>query len=150
MPAPIGNEYYKIRSKDGRGKIYETPEQLVEQANEYFQFCLDTPHKEEIAYHFQGSVITGDLNKMRAFSIEGLCNYLDITRKTFLNYKENKDLLQVITRIQEIIDMQQFEGAVSGFLNANLIARKLGLTEKTETNLKGKIDIEQITGMVIK
>lgn len=144
MPAPIGNEYYKIRSKDGRGKIYETPEQLVEQANEYFQFCLDTPHKEEVAYHFQGSVITGDLNKMRAFSIEGLCNYLDITKNTFLNYEKNEDFLHVIIRIREVIEMQQFEGAVAGFLNANIIARKLGLTEKTETKHSGEIGLPVI------
>ena len=31
--------------------------------------------------------------------------------------------------------MQQFEGAAAGFLNPNIIARKLGLTDKSEVKV---------------
>jgi uncharacterized protein YaaR (DUF327 family) len=149
MPAPIGNEYYKIRSKDGRGRKYETREELVEGINGYIDYCLTNPHQEQVSYHFQGIVTKDTEEKMRSFSVEGLCVFLEIAKSTFYEYEKIEDFSDIITRTREIIEMQQFEGAVSGFLNANIIARKLGLSEKTETNLKGKIDIEQITGMII-
>lgn len=133
MPAPIGNEYYKIRSKDGRGRKYETREELVEGINGYFDYCLNNPHRGQVSYHFQGIITKDTEEKMRSFSIEGLCVYLEICRTTFLEYEKNEDFTEVITRTREIIEMQQFEGAVSGFLNANLIARKLGLVDKSES-----------------
>jgi len=140
MPAPKGNQYYLIRSKDGREKKY-TPEGLVEVANEYFQWCLDNPLMEEV---IQKRKINRDeeviekyhLSKMRVFSIEGFCNYAQIVINTFKNYEESEDFLTVTTRIREIIDKQQFEGAASGFLNANIISRKLGLADKQEINAK--------------
>lgn len=144
MPAPIGNEYYKIRSKDGRQKEYETVEELVEEINGYFEYSLTNPHYAQVSYHFQGCVTKDTEEKMRAFSIEGLCVYLEISRDTFIRYGKNKDFCEVITRTREIIEMQQFEGAVSGFLNANLIARKLGLTEKTEVKHGGEIGLPVI------
>ena len=72
---------------------------------------------------------------MRAFSIEGFCIFADIARQTFLNYSKEEDFLEVTTRIREIIENQQFDGAASGFLNANIIARKLGLADNQNTNL---------------
>jgi hypothetical protein len=54
-------------------------------------------------------------------------------------YKTNpeyKDFSQVITRIEKIIYNQKFTGAASGFLNPNIIARDLGLTDKVESNNK--------------
>lgn len=140
MAAPKGNQYYLIRSKDGREKKY-SPQGLVKVANEYFQWCIDNPLQEEV---IQKRKISRDeeviekhqLSKMRAFSLEGFCNYAQIVVNTFKNYEEDQDFLIVTTRIREIIDKQQFEGAASGFLNANIIARKLGLTDKQEINTK--------------
>ena len=90
--------------------------------------------------------------KMRPFTIEGLCNYAEIVVNTFRNYEkrevkpdaiegedqeiidlynqETKDFLRVTGVIRQIIENQQFEGAASNFLNANIIARKLGLGDK--------------------
>ncbi len=45
---------------------------------------------------------------------------------------DDKDFLMVIARIEETIETQQFEGACVGAFNANIIARKLGLSDKQE------------------
>jgi len=37
MPAPKGNQFWKARSKSGRGKIFRTPKSLWKAAEEYFQ-----------------------------------------------------------------------------------------------------------------
>ena len=138
MAAPIGNEYYKIRSKDGRDKIY-TPEELLKVANEYFAWCIDNPFHEEVLFHYQGQVTRDKSKKLRPFSIEGFCVFADIARQTFLNYSKDKDFIEVTTRAREIIESQQFAGAASGFLNANIIARKLGLADNSNT----KVIVEQ-------
>ena len=147
MAAPLGNKYYQIRSKDGRNTEY-TPISLLEKANEYFQWCLDNPLKKQELVKYKDSFEFAEVDVMRAFSLEGFCNYADIIRQTFLNYEKRKDFLEVTTHVRQIIDNQQFEGAASGFLSANIIARKLGLADKQSNETK--ISIEQITGMKIK
>ena len=131
MGAPIGNEYYLLRSKDGRDTQY-TPEALIVIANEYFKWCLENPLKEEQIVKYKDYYEKVDVNKMRVFSLQGFCNFADIALQTFLNYekRKEKDFIDVTTRIRGIIENQQFEGAASGFLNPNIIARKLGLAEK--------------------
>lgn len=47
-----------------------------------------------------------------------------------LKKANHKDFLPVITRIEEIIETQQFTGATIGEFNANIIARKLGINDK--------------------
>ena len=138
MAAPEGNEYWKLRTKDGRDKIFDTPEQIVDAANEYFEWIQDNPLKEQLTYHSAGIITQAYGNKMRAMSLEGLCNFLDIHVDTFKLYENRQDFIGVTKRIRQIIDNQQFEGAASGFLNANIIARKLGLTDRTDVTTDGK------------
>lgn len=137
MAAPKGNKYYQIRSKDGRETTY-TPDALLEKANEYFKWCIDTPLMEEQLFHYQGDITKGKASKMRPFSLEGFCNYAEIIRQTFLNYEKREEFLEVTTRIRQIIENQQFEGAAAGLLNPNIIARKLGLVDKKEQKITGE------------
>lgn len=130
MAAPKGNEYYLLRSKDGRDRIFGNAEELITACNEYFEWCVDNP-LIEIDYRGKDAIQV-KLPKMRPFSLEGLCNFIDICLNTFKEYEKREDFLTVTTRVRQIIDSQQFEGAASGFLNANIIARKLGLADKKE------------------
>ena len=135
MAADLGNEYYKLRTKDGRDKIFKTPKSLLEACNSYFNWCVDNPMKEQVAFHNKGEITYGSLNKMRPFTLEGLCNYIDISVKAFKLYEDRQDFIPVTIRVRQIIDNQQFEGAAAGFLNPNIIARKLGLTDKSEVKV---------------
>lgn len=138
---PIGNQFWKLRSKHGRDKIFATPELLIEAASEYFQWCESNPLKET---QFHGKDATKCLvDKMRPFTMEGLCSYLHVNTLYFRDFKKgiadktdklSGDFSQIITHIEETIYNQQFTGSASGFLNPNIIARKLGLTEKSESN----------------
>lgn len=128
MPFETNNEYWKLRSKDGRDKIYKTPQEFAVKANEYFNWCINHPLKEQVVHGKDSNII--ELNKMRAFTIEGLCNFMDMCRRSFDEYGKRNDFLPVYTRIKEIIYTQKFEGAAGGFLNASIIARDLGLVDK--------------------
>lgn len=126
-----GNEYWKIRSKDGRDRIFKKPEELLEACNEYFKWVEENPLKEQQLFAFQGQVTKEDGNKMRIMSLGGLCNFIDIAKSTFQEYEKLPDFSAITTRVRQIIETQQLEGASAGLLNPSIVARKLGLSEKT-------------------
>lgn len=135
MPAPEGNQYWKLRTKHGKDKKY-TVDKLQEESNKYFQWCQDNPLLEETILKYKDSYEKVNLSKMRPFTISGLCNYLDISVETFSKYEKNQDYVVVVTRIRQIIYNQKFEGAAAGFLNPNIIARDLGLVDKKQQEIK--------------
>lgn len=130
MAAPKGNQFWKARSKHGRDKIFKKPENLWNAAEEYFQWVEDNPLKEGKATQFQGEFIHGEVNKMRAMTVQGFCRFVHIDFTTWELYKEREDFIQVTREIENVIYEQKFSGAAADLLNANIIARDLGLAEK--------------------
>lgn len=145
MAAPKGNQFWKLRSKHGRDKLFESPELLWESACEYFEWCDKNPLYEEVIEKVKVNGIGDELRreqmpKMRPYTLHALCLYLDCSTEYLRHFEENnlesEGFMPVITRIREIIYNQKFEGAVSGFFNANIIARDLGLADKKEVEAK--------------
>lgn len=139
MGAPKGNQFWKLRSKHGRDALFESPQLLWEAACEYFEWC-DVNPLIEIDYKGKDAERV-ELPKMRPYTIQGLCLYLDCNTAYFRQFKHkdekiNKDFSTIITRIEETIFTQKFTGAASGFLNPNIIARDLGLVDKKEVDKK--------------
>lgn len=130
-----GNKFWQIRAKHGRDKLFASPQLLWEAACEYFDWCDNNPLKEAKAFAFQGTVTIESLDKLRAYTLDGLCLYLDCSSSYFRAFKSaesiNKaDFLTVIDKIEKTIYNQKFTGAAADLLNANIIARDLGLTDK--------------------
>jgi len=137
MAAPKGNQFWKLRSKHGRNKLFSTPQLLWEAACEYFEWCEENPLKEEKGFAFQGIVTKTTFNKMRAMTLSQLCFYLNCNEAYFRTFKaqlreEDKDFNTVIHDIEQTIYNQKFQGASADLLNANIIARELGLSDKSE------------------
>lgn len=139
MPAPEGNQFWLQRSSHGRKPIFESPDDLWNAACEYFQWAEDNPLKEEKVFHAQGEITRAEINKMRAMTQAGLCLYLDIGMQTYADYRVKEDFSGVTGQIDEVIRDQKFSGAAADLLNANIIARDLGLSDKTEHT--GKIQL---------
>ena len=139
MSAPAGNQFWKERSSHGRKPIFESSEQLWEACEEYFHWVESNPLLAEKAFSFQGEIIKTDIAKMRAMTIGGLCIFLDISEDTWSNYREriedNNDFIGVTSTAERIIKHQKFSGAAADLLNANIIARDLGLTDKVDTTI---------------
>lgn len=136
MAAPVGNEFWKARSSHGRKPVFATPDDLEAACLEYFAWVEDNPLHEAQAFAYQGTVKIEAIAKMRAMTLAGLCIFLDIDRKTWALYAERDDFIPVTTQVDDIIRTQKFAGAAAGLLNANIIARDLGLADKSE--LTGK------------
>lgn len=134
MAAPVGNQFWKARSSHGRRPIFADPDALWAAAVEYFEWVEANPLKEAQAFAYQGKVTVEELPKMRAMTLAGLCLFLDISRDTFIEYREREGFSEVTTRIDDVIRTQKFEGASAGLLNPNIIARDLGLAEKSEVS----------------
>jgi len=146
MGAPKGNQFWKLRAKHGRDTLFSTPELLWESACEYFQWVEDNPLYETKAFAYQGEITTEEIPLMRAMTLSQLCMYLDCSESYFRHFKSTlseskKDFITVIEKIEQTIYIQKFQGASCNLLNANIIARDLGLAEKTDnkTDISGSL-----------
>lgn len=147
MAAPKGNQFWKARSSHGANPTFDDPEKLWDACQQYFKWVADNPLQAAELVKFQGKYKTANLPKMRAMTIGGLCLFVGICQKTWQNYRERVDLLPITTRVDEIIRQQKFEGAAAELLNANIIARDLGLSDKKELFGKdgGPIEYADVT-----
>ncbi|MCK5602031.1 DNA-packaging protein [Candidatus Pacearchaeota archaeon] len=132
MPAPQGNQFWKQRAKSGRDKIFATDDALWEAACEYFEWVEENPLKEQKVFHTNGVITKDDATLMRAMTIDGFCLFVGVCRRTWLEYKGREDFLPIIERIEQVIYEHKFTGAAAGLLNANIIARDLGLRDSKE------------------
>jgi hypothetical protein len=141
MSAPKGNQFWKLRSKHGRDKLFETPELLWEAATEYFNWVDGHPwYKVEAV---KSGDNCGDLIKIplaRPYTLSGFQLYIGASDTFWRKFKadDHKDFVTVISEIEKAIYTQKFEGAAVGAFNANIIARDLGLTEKSVQELTHK------------
>jgi hypothetical protein len=146
MAAPKGNKFWLMRSKHGRDKIFVSSDKLWAACCEYFEWVDENPLYEAKAFSYQGETTISNLPKMRAMTLAGLCLFLDISRAVWNQWKNNpetkQDFLDVITRAEEIMASQKFSGAAADLLNANIIARDLGLTDKKEVTSRSTVKID--------
>lgn len=145
MAAPLGNQFWKARTKHGRDKLFASAELLWEACEEYFQWVEDNPLMEEKGFAFQGIVTKEKFSKMRAMTIDGICLFLDIAQQTWFRWKTEKDFSDVITRAESVIRSQKFAGAAADLLNPNIIARDLGLKDTTHNEHSGSIDLNALS-----
>lgn len=136
MAAPKGNSFWMARSSHGRNPLFSSPEELLDACLEYIQWVEENPLQASELTTYQGKSQLELVPKMRAMTITGLCIFLDITTETWRQYAKKDGFSGVTTRVDEIIRTQKFEGAAGGFLNPNIIARDLGLADRSE--LTGK------------
>ncbi len=135
-----GNSFWKSRSKHGRDKLFETPELLLKSAEEYFDWCDENPweSKKEVISDKGNSVEIKPTQ--RPYSLGGWYHYIGASDSWLRNFKKScsNDFLRVIEEVENYIATQQWEGATVGAFNANIIARTLGLTDKSQTDVTTK------------
>ena len=135
-----GNRFWEVRSSHGAKPKFEKAEDLWSACCEYFEWVEENPLYETKGFAFQGVVTKETFPKMRAMTIAGLCMFLDVGHDTWINWRKSRpDLFEVITRAEAVIFQQKFAGAAADLLNANIIARDLGLAEKQDLNHGGDL-----------
>jgi len=144
MAAPAGNKFWQNRTRHGREKIFASAQLMWAAAEEYFEWCDNNPwiNKEAIKSGDRAGTLI-DIPTQRPYTLSGLCVYIGCNEAYFRTFKaqlpkDEEDFNTVISEIEQVIYTQKFEGAAVGTFNANIIARDLGLKEKSETELSGK------------
>lgn len=152
MAAPVGNQFWKARSSHGRNPIFATPDDLWTACAEYFEWVENNPLYEDKLTSYQGVNTHEPVAKMRAMTVSGLCIFLDIGRSTWDEYRTKDDFLGIVSRVDEIIRTQKFEGASADLLNPSIIARDLGLADKSELTGKdgGPITFTKIERVIVR
>jgi len=126
------NKWWLERSTHGRKPLFKNPEDLEDACNQYFEWADKHPLWENKVAQYQGTVIDMPVAKMRAMTISGMCLYIGMSTDTWKNYKKRDGFLEVTQTAEQVIYDQKFAGASADLLNANIIARDLGLANKTD------------------
>jgi len=135
MSAPKGNQYWKLANNWKKPKSYQ-PDEFLDKAIEYAKWCEDHPLYESKLF---GTGLKGKVSKMRVMTIQGFCCYANINSSTFYEYEKQEAYSKIIRGIRDIFEANALEGAASGLLESNIVARLLGLVDKQErkvTNLE--------------
>ena len=145
MGAPAGNQFWKLRLKHGRNCIIETAKELWENFEEYSDWCENNPLFED---QLIKTKVDRDSEKVDAYSCKKM---RAMTKDSFSlacglsgwevieGYKQRgKDFVEIIMRIEKYIYDQKFTGASAGLLNPNIIARDLGLIDKSNVDFNQK------------
>lgn len=132
-------------------RTFLTPQDFLQAAVEYFEWAIDHPIEEQQIFHNKGDVVRTHVNKVRAFTIKGLCNHLNIPESRFRAYRTRDGFTEALEMVDQIIHTQKFENAAAGLLNANLVSRDLGLAERNELSgpAGGPVQIEETSAREI-
>lgn len=137
----------------GRSRTFETPDDLRDACLEYLEWADHNPLIEEKHFCAQGQIFTAELKKPRAVTIVGLCLFLGVHRHTWQNYRISDEFDLVCDEIEDRMKQYKFENAVAGLMNPTLIARDIGLVEKSSVDLTsgdGTMSPQQLTFNIIK
>lgn len=136
-----GNKFWMKRSKHGRNPIFATPEMLWDACCEYFEWVEENPLNEEKVFSAADGIRYANVVKMRAMTIQGMCFFIGISTETWSQYKQKPDFTDIVREAEAVVYQQKFSGAAADLLNANIIARDLGLRDKTDTVISGNLGI---------
>ena len=132
MAWPKGNKYWKYIDNIGRNKIYEDKDldTFRDKVIDYFKVTSERFWEEQHWVGKDGIEVTK--NHPVPFLKQGIYLHVGINKDTWNNYKKREGFSDIITHAEELIFMQKFEGASTGFFNHNLIAKELGLVDKKD------------------
>ncbi|WP_159522829.1 terminase small subunit [Sunxiuqinia indica] len=136
MGAPKYNEYWKERKKHGRDKLFENPEEIIDLAQNYIEYCTNNPIivKELIKSGPRGGDVV-DIERPRIPSRKGFTVFLGIDGKTLWNYEKDekyKDFFQSFAYVCDLFDSELTDNATTGQANPAIAAMLLGLKQKQD------------------
>lgn len=121
----------------GKPPCFKSPEEMLERAIKYFEWCEENPLNEHKIFAQQGMIIDGEVKRKRAYTQAGLCLFLGISEDTWRNYRDKKpEYFEVTKFITDVIYEEKFVGSAAGLYNQNIIARDLGLKDNSEVDHK--------------
>ena len=111
-------------AKVGRPKIFKSVEEVEEKINAYFKYCED---------------------KDKPYTMSGLAYYLDVDRRTIVNYTKEEEFFSFLKKARDRVQMQLEENALLNKGNPTFtifnLKNNFDWKDKIETNTE---NFEQI------
>ena len=142
-------DYERAGRRLGRGPNAEyRPAELRQRAIDYFEYMRGVVwNRIEV---LKGGFTAGMLYEVPTscpLDLKGFLAFAGFGMRRWERYKADEAYQDVCEWVEMIIEVQNFEGAAVGAYNANLIARRHRIADKTETTVAAPP--AQITGMKI-
>lgn len=133
MAAPIGNKFAENNS--GKPKKFKTPEEMQVAIDSYFKECGE---RVTLVYDGKKKTVVEVPNPI-PYTVEGLCNVLDITRQTLLNYENNSEYEEYFdivkkakAKIQQNLVERGLEGSANPAVAIFIMKNNYGYTDRQE------------------
>ena len=112
--------------KGGAPRKYQ-PEELIVKVTEYFEYVEEANKERKLMDE-----------KLKPYTITGLCNHLDTTRETWNEYSKKPEYSDSIKKAKQIVEQYAEEGLLNGTLSTigtifNL-KNNFGWVDKIEVN----------------
>lgn len=133
-----GNQIWQLRKYVCGGDAKYSAEELLEKAAEYLQQLKDNPLVTvETKLGRDGEPVDYEIKHIRAPSLWGFYVHTFINSSMWVNYyKTCEATKKAADFIEDCFRSIKYEGGVANVFNPMLIARDLGLTEKSEVTGK--------------
>lgn len=125
-----------VMANRGKPPVIESPEQFEELALSYIEWVENNPVEKTITASFQGVISYEKVPHSRPMTQYGLAAHMGIGLSTLKDYGQKEDYSAIFKRICAIMTAHNVDGASSGDMNGNIIARIEGLAEKQEVQSK--------------
>lgn len=139
MAAPKGNEYWRNRIRTGPPRRFETPADLAQAFNDYFEDLESSPLTEAVLIKVKEGlnekVKTFKRPLPRCMTLQGFCAFTGLASSALYEYETREGYKEIVAQAREVMFGQKIEGAAAGLFNPSIIARELGLTDKTEQTI---------------
>ncbi len=140
-----GNQLWRLASNQGRPRSFASPAEMWERAVAYFEWVDSRPLIEEKVFNNQGDITRAQIGKMRAMTLRGMFVHMGIGSATWSKYKHDAEYSNIAEQIESVIFEQKLSGAAADLLNSNIISRELGLADKQETKIEGKMGLHDLS-----
>ena len=120
--------------RPGKERAFATPEELMDAAIEAFTWLHTHPKRKQVIFHNKGSITKTYETLERPFSIHAVAMCMGVSLQCLNGYRERPEFAEALAWVDGVIYTQKFEGASADLLNANIIARDLGLADKKEVS----------------
>ena len=125
---------------------FKTPEELLEACCGYFEWIEQNSLEEEVLVSYQGLTTHETKHHPSAMLLSSLCLYIGVDPSTWSGWRKTRpDLSSVMQWAEDVIYDQKFRGAAGGMFSPNIIARDLGLADRSELTGKNGGPIEALT-----